>query len=192
MAPAPGAPCYSAGVHSNDPTDPVITGQGSVLMKTNVAPGAIVTISVEMFAPKEEGTYTQYWKMYDADGKPFGIGGPAGTPWSVVIKVSKTGVVTPSTVSASVAAVGDDLTGTITTSALTAITYNWQYSNGTSYVNLVGKKTINVNGAGVPVDSYIGGVSEGCTGAGLGSGSTLNFRLNLDAYGYYNGTLVCP
>lgn len=85
---------YSAAAFSNDPTDPVITGQGSVLMKTNVAPGAIVTISVSLTAPDKEGTYTQYWKMYDADGKPFGIGGPAGAGWYVQIKVSKTGAVT--------------------------------------------------------------------------------------------------
>ena len=72
-------------------------------MKTTVAPGAIVVISVEMTAPKEEGTYTQVWKMQDGEGKPFGIGGPNGAGWYVQIKVSKTG--------------GSTTTGSLSTSA---------------------------------------------------------------------------
>jgi hypothetical protein len=183
---------YSAVAFSNDPTDPVITGQGSTQMKASVVPGGIVTISVEMVAPSKEGTYTQVWKMQDADGKPFGIGGPAGAGWYVNIKVSKTGVVTPSTVSAAVSLVGNDFHGTITTSAATVITYNWQYYNGTDWKSLVAKKTVTVNGAAVPIDTYSGGLTEGCTGAGFLSGSNLQFRLNLDAYGYYSGTGVCP
>ncbi len=94
---------YSALAFSNDPASPVITGQESTSMKTTVAPGAIVVISVEMTAPKEEGTYTQVWKMQDGEGKPFGIGGPNGAGWYVQIKVSKTG--------------GSTTTGSLSTSA---------------------------------------------------------------------------
>ena len=149
-------------------------------------------ISVNMVAPKDEGTYTQYWKMQDADGKPFGIGGPNGAGWYVKIKVSKTGAVVPSTISASVPVSTGNFTGTITTSASTVIVYNWQYYNGTEWVPVVNKVTATFNGANIPVNTYTGGLAEGCTGAGLAAGSTLQFRLNLDAYGYYQSTGVCP
>lgn len=183
---------YSAIAFSNDPTDPVITGDGTSQLTASVVPGGILTISVNMIAPKDEGTYTQVWKMQDADGKPFGIGGPNGAGWYVQIKVSKTGAVTPSTVSATVSGAGGDFSGTISTSSLTTVSYNWQYNSGTKWVSVTAQKTANFNGAGVAVDPYPGGVAEGCTGAGLATGSTLNFRLNLNAYGYANGTATCP
>ncbi len=82
---------YSAAPFSNDPASPVITGDGEFPVKANVAPGGILEVTVKMFAPKEEGTYTQTWKMQDDQGNFFGIGGPNGAGWYVNIKVTKTG-----------------------------------------------------------------------------------------------------
>ena len=50
---------YKAVPFSNDPTSPVITGDDAYTIKSNVAPGGIVEVSVQMIAPKETGTYTQ-------------------------------------------------------------------------------------------------------------------------------------
>lgn len=183
---------YSAIAFANDPASPVITGDGSYSLPASVVPGGILTISVNMIAPKEEGTYTQTWKMQDADGKPFGIGGPAGAGWWVSIKVSKTGAVTPSSVTSTIALAGNDFTATVSTSSATLIQYNWQYYNGTKWVSLNNQQSVTVNGAGVALHSYSGGLTEGCTGAGFASGSTLKFRLNLNAYGYKESSGVCP
>jgi hypothetical protein len=183
---------YAAVMFSNDPASPAISGEADTNMKASITPGGTAVISVNLVAPKEEGNYRQYWKMQDADGKPFGIGGPNGPGFYVDIKVSKTGAVTPSTVTANVPVSVGDFTGTVTTSASTVIVYNWQYYNGTNWISVVNKKTATFNGANIPVDTYVGGLAEGCTGAGLASGSTLQFRLNLDAYGYHQSTGVCP
>jgi hypothetical protein len=183
---------YAAIMFSNDPASPAISGEADTNMKASITPGGTAVISVNLVAPKEEGNYRQYWKMQDADGKPFGIGGPNGPGFYVDIKVSKTGAVTPSTVTANVPVSTGDFTGTVSTSASTVIVYNWQYYNGTNWISVVNKKTATFNGANIPVDTYVGGLAEGCTGAGLASGSTLQFRLNLDAYGYHQSTGVCP
>ncbi len=82
---------YSAVPFSNDPTSPVITGDGEFPVKANVTPGGILEVTVKMKAPKEEGTYTQTWKMQDDQGNFFGIGGPNGAGWYVNIKVDKSG-----------------------------------------------------------------------------------------------------
>jgi len=181
---------YSSAVFSNDPSSPVITGDGSFPLPASVVPGGMVTILVKLIAPKEEGTYTQVWKMQDADEKSFGQSGGGG--WWVTIKVSKTGAVTPSSVSSSIALSGEDFTGTITTSKATSVTWNWQIY-GTGWSNLTAKKTETFNGAGISVDSYTGGFGAACTAAGLASGSDSSFRLNLNEYGYSTKVdFVCP
>jgi uncharacterized protein affecting Mg2+/Co2+ transport len=82
---------YMASMFSNDPADPAINGDGTVKVTYPIAPGATWKYSANLIAPKTTGTYTQYWKMIDDAGNFFGIGGPAGSAWSVQIKVSNSG-----------------------------------------------------------------------------------------------------
>lgn len=75
----------------DDPSSPVIHGEGYVYPKVNIAPGAIWEYSAKLIAPSQNGTYTQYWKMVDDQGNQFGIGGTSGAGWYVRIKVTKDG-----------------------------------------------------------------------------------------------------
>lgn len=141
---------YSAVPFSNDPTSPVITGDGEFPVKANVAPGGLLQITVKMFAPKEEGTYTQYWKMQDDAGNNFGIGGPGGAGWYVNIKVDKSGA-TSSTLKIA--------------TAVDSVTPN-SGAVGSS-VDVTGKVTISGLGSGktqvVNYEIKIGGQSTGCS-----------------------------
>lgn len=176
----------------NSPESPVITGDNAVGPTTSIPPGGTWTITANMVAPKEDGTYQQWWKFTDADGKYFGIGN-AGDPWYVIIKVSKTGVVTPSSVVASVNFDGANFNGLITATN-TTITYNWQvYKPATSaWVNLTSNKSKVFNGTDVPVDPYTDGLGAACTAAGVTSGNTVTVRLNLNEYGYRSSDQTCP
>jgi uncharacterized protein affecting Mg2+/Co2+ transport len=80
---------YMASMFANDPSSPAINGDGTIAVKVPVAPGAIWKYTANLIAPSATGTYTQSWKMQDDSGNWFGIGGPNGTPWTVVIKVAK-------------------------------------------------------------------------------------------------------
>jgi hypothetical protein len=184
---------YSAFMFSNDPASPEITGEADTNMKASITPGGTVLISVNLVAPKEEGTYTQYWKMQDADGKPFGIGGPNGAGWYVKIKVSKTGVVTPSTVTSAISYAGDIYSGTITASGA-YIEYNWQVRDvaNSKWENLTSPEANTFNGVNVPVPNYSGGRAAACSLVGLASGSTVTVRLNLNEYGFKSIDQVCP
>jgi hypothetical protein len=51
-----------------------------------VPPGASIDVSVELRAPKEEGTYRGYWALKNARGVEFGVG-PASDPFYVEIVV---------------------------------------------------------------------------------------------------------
>lgn len=108
---------YMASMFSNDPADPAIQGDGTVKVTYPIAPGATWKFSANLIAPKSTGTYTQYWKMIDDAGNFFGIGGPAGSAWSVQIKVTANGqadtTVTNSTV-VSDTTTSCDASGTIT------------------------------------------------------------------------------
>jgi hypothetical protein len=184
---------YSAFAFSNDPASPPITGEADTNMKASITPGGTVLISVNLVAPKEEGTYIQYWKMQDADGKPFGIGGPNGAGWYVQIKVSKTGVVTPTSLTSTIAYAAPNYTGTITATGA-VVEYNWQVWDvaSTKWVNLTSPITHTFNGAALPVDPYTGGAAGACTKVGLASLSTVTVRLNLNAYGQQTIDQVCP
>jgi len=183
---------YYAVMFSNDPASPAITGLASKGIGT-VAPGGIVVVSVELTAPEEDGTYTQYWKMQDADGKMFGIGGPNGAGWYVQIKVSKSGVVTPSTVTSAISYVPDTYSGTITSTGAT-ITYNWQVRDTatSTWKNLTSPVVKTFNGNNVPVVDYTGGTAAACTLVSLTSGSTVTIRLNLNEYGFKSTDQTCP
>ena len=184
---------FSAFMFSNDPASPAITGDGSSGMTASVAPGGNVIVSVNLIAPKTEGTYIQYWKMQDADGKPFGIGGPNGSGWYVQIKVSKTGVVTPTSLTSTIAYADPTYSGTITATGAT-VQYNWQVYDvaHTEWVNLTSPVTTTFNGVNVPVETYTGGIAGACTKIGLASGNAVKVRLNLNAYGFQALDQVCP
>jgi hypothetical protein len=184
---------FSAVMFSNDPASPAITGDGSSGMTASVAPGGVAVISVNLISPKEEGTYRQYWKMEDADGKSFGIGGPNGAGWYVQIKVSKTGVVTPASLTSTVTYVAPTYSGTITATGA-VVEYNWQVwdSTRTKWVNLTSPVTETFNGVGLPVQTYTGGIAGACTKLSLASGSAVTVRLNLNAYGQQTLDQVCP
>ena len=51
-----------------------------------VDPGKLIDISIELRAPKTEGTYKGYWILEDQYGNPFGLG-RAGKPFYVEIVV---------------------------------------------------------------------------------------------------------
>lgn len=183
---------YRAVPMINSPESPVITGDDAVGPKTPIPPGATWTITANMFAPDSDGTYQQWWKMTDADGKYFGIG-DAGNAWWVKIVVSKTGVVTPSTITATAAYEAPDYAGYVTATGV-SITYNWQVykASETKWVNLTSNKTVTINGTNVPTDRYTGGTAAACTAAGLTTGSTVTIRLNLNEYGYRSVDNTCP
>lgn len=48
-------------------------GGGSVNLTQDVAPGATVTVSVNLTAPATAGTYQGFWKLADANGAKFGL-----------------------------------------------------------------------------------------------------------------------
>ena len=57
-------------------------------MPTEVEPGKTVDISVVLTAPSDEGLYTGYWMLRDADGQLFGLGETASDPFYVNIRVT--------------------------------------------------------------------------------------------------------
>jgi hypothetical protein len=183
---------YSAGPFSNDPSTPAITGDNIFKVPAQVVPGGILLISVTMKAPATEGTYTQVWKMNDAEGKPFGIGGPNGAGWWVNIKVSKTGSVTPSSVVGAASFSDPNYVGTITTTNA-SVNYSWQIYTGSSWLNLTEPTLETFNSVHSNVTSYTGGKAAACTLAGLSSGDVLKVRLNMNEYGYaYVTESTCP
>ena len=63
-------------------------GPDSVPMPTNVAPGQIVDVSVNLSAPNAGGTYRGYWKFKNSLGAVFGIGSGGTKSFWVEIRVS--------------------------------------------------------------------------------------------------------
>jgi hypothetical protein len=59
----------------------------SATLDSAVGAGASADVSVELTAPEDDGTYTAYWRLADANGRPFGeqfyvqivVGGDAAT-----------------------------------------------------------------------------------------------------------------
>ncbi len=133
---------YKAVPFSNDPTSPVITGDDAYTIKSNVAPGGIVEVSVQMIAPKETGTYTQVWKMQDDQGNYFAVGGPNGAGWYVNIDVTKTGststamkyqtAVTSATCSGGTITAGGTITMSGTVSGSNTPSYFYRIASNTS------------------------------------------------------------
>lgn len=59
-----------------------------VPLPTEVPPGGVVDISVEMVAPEESGEYTGFWRLKDEFGNPFGVGEDRfGSIWVTILVV---------------------------------------------------------------------------------------------------------
>jgi hypothetical protein len=62
----------------------------SVQFPTNVAPGQVVDLSLNMTAPSTAGAYRGYWIFQNDTGASFGVGPLGNDPWFVDIVVSNT------------------------------------------------------------------------------------------------------
>jgi hypothetical protein len=111
-------------------TGDAMSGPASVNLTGTVAPNAQVTISVDMTAPTDPGTYTGYWKLQADDDEQFG---------QVYVRVkTKTVFFQVTSVSYSMADTtiemscpGDVvISGEITTSTAGQVTYYWMDSKG--------------------------------------------------------------
>jgi hypothetical protein len=63
-------------------------------LTSNVQPGDVVEISVQMQAPAEPGEYTGLWMLSSPDGQTFGIGPSGISPFWVQIRVEETAAAT--------------------------------------------------------------------------------------------------
>ena len=61
----------------------------SVPLPTQVSPGAVVDLAVEMNAPSEPGTYQGFWKLRSPEGQYFGIGPQGDQSFWIKIVVSE-------------------------------------------------------------------------------------------------------
>lgn len=185
---------YSAVLLANNPASPVITGDASFKLKGSVAPGGFLQIDVNLFAPKEEGTYIQTWLMQDPDGKNFGL--MDGSGWTVVIEVDKSGAVSTTfkTVSATTSAsincgTGEvSASGTITTNGTGNVTYSWRVFTGTEFISVAGG-TYAATGTGFaqPV-SLAGGLM---TKAPIDGTHEVRLYINTPG-GYGSDSVTCP
>jgi len=79
-----------------------MSGAASVKLPAAIPPGATTEISIDLVAPLEAGTYQGDWKLKNAAGEWFGLGGGGGSAfWVRVIVPEVTTTITP-TVSATV------------------------------------------------------------------------------------------
>ena len=67
----------------------VMTGDKTVALTANVAPGAQVDLSVMMTAPADPGKYQGFWELRNATGTLFGTGPQANQPFEVKIAAVK-------------------------------------------------------------------------------------------------------
>ncbi len=75
-----------------------MNGPASVPLTASVAPGATLDVSVSLTAPAQAGAHTGNWMLRNANGKNFGLGPIADTPFYVQINVG--GNTTPGTAAA--------------------------------------------------------------------------------------------
>jgi hypothetical protein len=66
-----------------------MTGDSVTPLKTSVAPGQTIDISIELTAPIEVGKHTGYWALRNAAGTIFGLGPQAKNPFWVIVRVEK-------------------------------------------------------------------------------------------------------
>ena len=66
----------------------LMSGPASQALALDVAPGAMLDLSVDLIAPPDAGSHRGYWYLQTADGKNFGVGPNADEPFWVDIKVA--------------------------------------------------------------------------------------------------------
>ena len=111
-------------------TGDAMSGPASVNLVSAVVPNEQVTISVDLTAPTDSGTYTGYWKMQADDDEQFGQVYVRVKTEMVVFQVTSVTYYMPHT-TIDMACPGDvSISGEITTSAPGTMTYYWTDSDG--------------------------------------------------------------
>ena len=111
-------------------TGDAMSGPAAVNLVSAVAPNAQVTISVNLTAPADPGTYTGYWKMQADDDEQFGQVYVRVKTETVVFQVTSVTYYMPHT-TIDMDCPGDvSISGEITTSAPGTATYYWTDSDG--------------------------------------------------------------
>lgn len=73
-----------------------LEGPATVNLPSSVAPGQTVDISVNLKAPASNGTYTGYYKLQNASGTKFGVGGTGQEAfWVKIVVGTASGTTTP-------------------------------------------------------------------------------------------------
>ena len=107
-----------------------MSGPASVNLVSAVAPNAQVTISVDLTAPTDSGTFTGYWKMHADDDEQFGQVYVRVKTETVFFQVMSVIFYMPHT-TIDMGCPGDvAIKGEITTSAAGTVTYYWTDSDG--------------------------------------------------------------
>ncbi|MCD6355688.1 MAG: hypothetical protein J7L66_00255 [Anaerolineaceae bacterium] len=125
-------------------------GPAAVNFPSSVAPDAQVTISVDLTAPNDPGTYTGYWKLEADDNEQYGQVYVRIATKSVFFQVKSVTYYMPHT-TIDMSCPGDlAIKGEITTSAAGKVTYYWKNSNG----GQSGTKSLNFASAEKKIVDY--------------------------------------
>ena len=111
-------------------TGDAMSGPASVSLTGTVAPNAQVTISVDMTAPTDPGTYTGYWKLQADDDKQFGQVYVRVKTKTVFFQVTSVTYYMPHETIDMGCPGNVAVKGEITTSAAGTVTYYWIDSEG--------------------------------------------------------------
>lgn len=111
-------------------TGDAMSGPASVNLTSAVVPNAQVTISVDLTAPTDEGTYTGYWKLQADDDEQYGQVYVRVKTETAFFQVTSVSYYMPHE-TIDMACPGDvAIKGEITTSAAGNVTYYWTDSEG--------------------------------------------------------------
>ena len=134
-----------------------MSGPASVNLASAVAPDAQATISVDLTAPTDSGTYTGYWKMQADDDDQFGQVYVRVKTETVFFQVASVTYYMPHT-TIDMECPGDvAIKGEITTSAAGTVTYYWTDSEGGQSAT----KSISFDAAEAKIVDYTMNVDSG-------------------------------
>jgi len=111
-------------------TGDAMSGPASVYLVGTVAPNTQVTISVDMTAPSDPGTYTGYWKLQADDDEQFGQVYVRVKTKTVLFQVTAVSYYMPHETIDMGCPGSVVISGEITTSAAGQVTYYWTDSEG--------------------------------------------------------------
>jgi hypothetical protein len=173
----------------------------SVALQGTVAPGESIDVTVDMVAPLSPATYQSNWKLRNAAGVLFGIGGEPGLPFYVRIVVVRGPTASPTAVpSASVTPTpgpqasgpatllpGDriDLDSNQVNGGNEDLLYQRNDADGKHYLSPQGSATLSVYGGFKP------SLSD-CQNAGLGANPVAMEDLSAGTYLCYRTGLGLP